>query len=183
MRIPSPRYFITDDTDLTSTTSPVTWHVGPRAKVVAVAVPGLSKRCGVVCGHWPTHNVKEGGQLTKYMISFGAHAMDQLPEEDMPGVAAAAHAAVQEILDAGAYVLSGGLTWRHSSNVAEDGTITDGPEPDAVGGLTVVDVASRDEALEWAAKIAAACRCTQEVWEIMDDAELDEMVRQATHRQ
>jgi hypothetical protein len=37
------------------------------------------------------------------------------------------------------------------------------------GGFAVVDVPSRQEALEWAAKIAAACRCAQEVWELLDD--------------
>ena len=38
------------------------------------------------------------------------------------------------------------------------------PESKAyVGGFAVVDVASREEALEWAAKIAVACRCAQEV--------------------
>jgi hypothetical protein len=32
-------------------------------------------------------------------------------------------------------------------------------------------VPSRNEALKWAAKIAAACRCAQEVREIMYDPE------------
>jgi hypothetical protein len=30
-------------------------------------------------------------------------------------------------------------------------------------------VPSRDEALKWAAKIAAACRCAQEVFELLPD--------------
>jgi hypothetical protein len=46
----------------------------------------------------------------------------------------------------------------------------------------VVDVASRDEALAWAAKIAVACRCAQEVREIMPDPEMDAMLRQADRR-
>jgi hypothetical protein len=33
----------------------------------------------------------------------------------------------------------------------------------------MVDVPSREEALEWAAKFAVACRCEQEVREIMFD--------------
>jgi hypothetical protein len=37
------------------------------------------------------------------------------------------------------------------------------------GGFTVLDVPSRDAALEWAAKIAAACRCAQEMREFMPD--------------
>ena len=34
-------------------------------------------------------------------------------------------------------------------------------------GFTVVAVASREEAHRWAAKIAAACRCAQDVREFM----------------
>jgi hypothetical protein len=37
------------------------------------------------------------------------------------------------------------------------------------GGSTVVEVPSREAALEWAAKIAVACRCAQEVRECQFD--------------
>ena len=50
-----------------------------------------------------------------------------------------------------------------------DGTVTAGPYPEAIGGLCVVDAPSREEALEWAAEIAVACRCAQEVREFMPD--------------
>jgi hypothetical protein len=56
-----------------------------------------------------------------------------------------------------------------ASIVATDGTVTDGPYPEAIGGLCVVDVPSREEALEWAPKTAVACRCAQEVREFMPD--------------
>ena len=39
------------------------------------------------------------------------------------------------------------------------------------GGFSIIEVESRDEALQWAAKIAAACRCAQELREIMYDPE------------
>jgi hypothetical protein len=39
--------------------------------------------------------------MTQYLISFGAHAMDHIPGEDAPAVARAAHAAVQEAINAG----------------------------------------------------------------------------------
>ena len=45
--------------------------------------------------------------------------------------------------------------------MAADGAVTDGPRPDAIGGLTVVDVPACEEALEWAAKVAVACRCVR----------------------
>ncbi len=120
--------------------------------------------------------------MTKYVISFGAHAMDHIPDEDMPAVAKAAHAVVQEALDAGVYVLAGGLEDEKASIVASDGTVTDGPHPDMITGLTVVEVSSREEALEWAARIAVACRCAQEVRAIGHDPELDAMLREAGTR-
>ena len=35
--------------------------------------------------------------MSQYLISFGAHAMDHIPGEDMPAVAKAAHAVVQAV--------------------------------------------------------------------------------------
>jgi len=61
---------------------------------------------------------------------------------------------------------------QEASVVATDGTITDGPYPESkqyLGGFTIVDVPSREQALEWATKIAVACRCAQEVREILFD--------------
>jgi hypothetical protein len=56
------------------------------------------------------------------------------------------------------------------SVIATDGAVSDAPEKKAyIGGVTIVDVASREDALEWAAKIAVACRCAQEFREIMPD--------------
>jgi hypothetical protein len=120
--------------------------------------------------------------MTRYLISFDANAMDHIPDEDMPAVAKAAHAVVKEALNAGAYLLAGGLVHQRASIVAPDGSVTDGPYPEAIGGVTVVEVPSREEALEWAAKIAAACRCAQEVREFGPDPELDAMLRQADSR-
>jgi hypothetical protein len=65
-----------------------------------------------------------------------------------------------------------GLESQRASVVATDGMITDGPYPETkevIGGFAVVEVPSREEALRWAAKIAAACRCAQEVPELGPD--------------
>ena len=104
--------------------------------------------------------------MTQYLISFGAHAMDHIPDEDGPAVGKAALAVMREANDAGVFVFAGGLEGERASVVATDGTVTDGPYPETkevIGGLTVVDVPSREVALEWAAKIAVACRCAQDV--------------------
>ena len=107
--------------------------------------------------------------MTRYLISFDANAMDHIPEEDMSTVSEAAHAVVQEAMDAGVWVFGGGILDQKARIVAGDGTVTDGPYPEAVGGMSIVDVPSREEAVEWAAKIAVACRCAQEVREFMPD--------------
>ena len=120
--------------------------------------------------------------MTRYLISFDAHAMDHIPGEEMPAVGKAAHAVLQEAVDAGVWVFGGGLDNQRASIVATDGTVTAGPYPEAVGGFAVVDVLSREDALAWAAKIARACRCAQEVREVMPDPEQDAMLRLADRR-
>jgi hypothetical protein len=108
--------------------------------------------------------------MPRYLISFDAHAMDHIPREDMPAVAEAAHEVAQEAMNAGVWVFGGGLENQKANVVATDGTVTDGPYPKAIGGFWVVDVPSREEAVEWAAKTAVACRCAQEVNEFMPDS-------------
>ena len=112
--------------------------------------------------------------MERYLISFDDGWMT-FPEEDLPAVAEAAHKVVQEAKDAGVWIFGGGLRTQSASIVATDGTITAGPNPETkavIGGFSIIDVPSRDEALTWAAKIAAACRCAQEVREIMTDPEV-----------
>ena len=107
--------------------------------------------------------------MTRYLISFDAHAMDHISAEDMPAVARAAHEVAEDAINAGVWVFGGGLEHRKASVVATDGTISEGDSPEAVGGFWVVDVPSREEALEWAARTAVACRCAQEVRAFMPD--------------
>jgi hypothetical protein len=109
--------------------------------------------------------------MTRYLISFDDGAMT-FPEEDLPEVTKATLQVVQAAQDAGVWVFGAGLESQQASIVATDGMVTDGPYPETkevIGGFAVVDVPSRQEALEWAAKIAVACRCAQEVREILPD--------------
>jgi hypothetical protein len=111
--------------------------------------------------------------MTRYLISFPGGAMDHIPAEDMAVVGEAAHAVVREAMDAGVWVFGGGLAGDVAPvMVAGDGTITAGTYPqtrELDGGFTVIDAPSREAALAWAAKIAAACRCAQELREFMPD--------------
>jgi hypothetical protein len=120
--------------------------------------------------------------MTQYLISFNDGAMDHIPAEDWPDVGKASHAVVEEAVRAGVWVFGAGLERQRASVVATDGMVTDGPYPETkevVGGFSVVEVASREEALTWAAKMAVACRCAQEVRELMPDPEYDAMLRRA----
>jgi hypothetical protein len=113
--------------------------------------------------------VEKEHQMTRYLISFHTHAMDHIPETDMPAVARAAQAVAQEAIDAGVFVFAGGLH-EEVSLVATDGTVTGGhAKKEDIGGVTILDVPSREEALRWAAKIAVACRCAQELREVGHD--------------
>lgn len=114
--------------------------------------------------------------MTRFLISFDAQAMDHIPEADMPSVGSAAHAVLQEAVDAGVWVFGAGMDGSSASIVGTDGTISDGPSPNWLGGFAIVDVASRAEAERWAGKIAVACRCAQEVWQLQPDPEQDAQV-------
>ena len=109
--------------------------------------------------------------MPRYLVSFDHGAMT-FPEEELPDVAEAAHAVVRQAMNAGVWVFGGGL-YEQVSVVDTDGTVTDRPYPDSkayLSGFSVVDVPSREEALKWAAKIAVACRCAQDVREFLPDA-------------
>ena len=110
--------------------------------------------------------------MPRYLISFDDGSMDHIPEADLPAVGEAARAVVREAKAAGAWIFGGGIQRQRSIIVATDGTSTGGPVPETkavIGGFSIVEVPSREEALLWAARFAEACRCAQEVREIMFD--------------
>jgi hypothetical protein len=109
--------------------------------------------------------------MTRYLISFDDGEM-VIPDNDLPSVDKAAHEVLEAAKAAGVWVFGGGMASQSASIVAIDGAVSDGPYPETkavLGGFVIVDVPSHDEALEWAAKWASACRCPQEVREIMTD--------------
>ncbi|WP_423462030.1 YciI family protein [Promicromonospora sp. MS192] len=111
--------------------------------------------------------------MPRYLISFDDGAMT-FPEEDLPAVAEASHAVVRAAKDAGVWIFGAGLERQQASIVATDGTVSDGPFPETkavIGGFSVIEVPTRADALEWAARIAEGCRCAQEVRELMYDPE------------
>ena len=114
--------------------------------------------------------------MARYLISFPSSAMDHIPSDEMAAVGEAAHAVVREALAAGVWVFGGGIAENVPPVVvAGDGSVAAGTYPETSqldGGWTVLDLPSREAAVEWAAKIAKACRCNQEVREFMPDPEV-----------
>jgi hypothetical protein len=112
--------------------------------------------------------------MTKYLISFPASAMT-VPPEDLEAVGEAARSVIREAKHSGVYVFGGGI----DSGVAAVLVGTDGrtanttyPETEELsGGFCVLELPSREEAISWAARIAKACRCAQELREFGYDAE------------
>ena len=112
--------------------------------------------------------------MTKYLISFPAPVMD-IPHEDLGAVSEASHAVIREAKVAGVYVFGGGINDDIAPMmVAADGTVTNGTYPQTRefnGGFCVLELPSREAAVEWAAKIARSCRCSQELREFGYDPE------------
>jgi hypothetical protein len=109
--------------------------------------------------------------MTKYLISFPSEAM-VLTEEEFPIVSAESHAVIEEAKAAGVYVFGGGIEETVDPVlVSADGSVstTIYPGSELRGGFTVLEVPTREEAVEWARKIAASCRCSQELREFMYD--------------
>lgn len=108
--------------------------------------------------------------MPRYLISFPPGAMEHIAEEDIPEVGEAAHAVVQEAMDAGILVFAGGLDEAvEPVSVAGDGSTAPASAAHPLAGMMIVDVPSHEAALGWAARIAAACRCPQEVNVFMPD--------------
>jgi len=104
--------------------------------------------------------------MAKFLISFPSAAM-VVPTHEVEMVGRAAHAVIEEAKAAGVYIFGGGIDESVPPVlVSADGSVTTGGYPWAPrldGGFTVLDLPSREEAVLWAARMAKACRCDQEL--------------------
>lgn len=123
----------------------------------------------------PTQFQSPNSRVNHYLISFPASAMGHISDDDLPSVGHSAHAVIREAKVAGVYVFGGGIDETVPPvMVSGEGKVTPGTYAETTnfnGGFCVLRVASREEAEAWAAKIAAACRCAQELREFMFDPE------------
>ena len=108
--------------------------------------------------------------MPHYLISgylpddFDPSKQDESMVEDI-------HALNREMIAAGVRRFAGGLGAAHTLRARPDGDvrITDGPyleTKEMVGGITIVETTTLDEALAWARKGVKACRMPVEVREI-----------------
>lgn len=107
--------------------------------------------------------------MARFLISFDDGAMDSIEESELPAVGEAAHAVMREAQEAGVWIFGGGIERQRASIVNVDETVVDGPFPETksvIGGFVIIDVPTREDALQWAGRFAVACRCAQEVREI-----------------
>jgi hypothetical protein len=112
--------------------------------------------------------------MPRFLISFDDGSMDHITEQDLPAVSDASHAVVRQAKAAGVWIFGCGVERQRSSVVATDGIVADGPFPEkkaVIGGFSIIEVPTREDAITWAALIAQACRCPQEVREIGFDPE------------
>ena len=108
------------------------------------------------------------------MISFDDGAMDHVVD-DLSAADEAAHHVVREAQEAGVWVTGGGLMRQQATIVDPDGSVRLGDFPEkkaVVGGFAIIEVKTLDDALDWAVRIACACRCPQEVRILLDDPEV-----------
>lgn len=112
--------------------------------------------------------------MAKYCISFPAEAM-VLTDAEFPVVAAAARAVVAEAKAAGVHVFAGGIDEQVAPVlVAADGAVSRATYPGSqlTGGFTILELPTRDDAIAWAARLARACRCAQELRIFMVDPDV-----------
>ena len=111
--------------------------------------------------------------MKRFIISFNDGDM-KFPMSELPQVAEDSHAVLREAKAAGVWIFGGGFFEDKPVVVTDDGTVTDGPLAQSdvrLGGFSVIEVATAEDAYEWAAKIAKGCRCPQEVREMIYDPE------------
>jgi len=104
--------------------------------------------------------------MAKYLISFPAAAM-VVRDVELQRASRDSHAVIEAAKAAGVYVFGGGIdAGVPVVRVSGDGSVAEGGYPSGPaldGGFAVLELPSRDAALAWAARLATACGCDQEL--------------------
>ena len=105
--------------------------------------------------------------MAKYIIYFNQQWVGNHPAEWYDTRGPLARAVVSEMKEAGVLVFAGGLEEEieHAVGITEGGEVRDRITTDGefLGGLTIIEVSTDDEANKWGAKVGQACGWPQEV--------------------
>jgi hypothetical protein len=105
--------------------------------------------------------------MAQYIIYFNQQWVGDHPAEWYAPRGPLARAVVSEMKEAGVLVFAGGLEEEidKAVGISESGEIQDRITRDGefLGGLTIIDVSSDEEANIWGAKVGEACGWPQEV--------------------
>jgi len=82
-----------------------------------------------------------GGQNRR--VAAGRRRGTIFLDEDLADVAQAAHEVVEQAKKAGVWVFGSGVKGNEVSVVATDGSVSDGPSPEHLGGFAIVPLADR----------------------------------------
>lgn len=129
-------------------------------------VPLARQRARRATAARPSSRPHERSPMARYLISFPSVAM-VVPDNEREAARRDAHAIIAEAKAAGVYVFAGGIDESVPPVlVSADGAVTPGGHPGGpalTGGFTVLELPSPGDAVAWAARIARACRCDQEL--------------------
>ena len=112
--------------------------------------------------------------MTQYAIYFMQQWVGDHPEEWYQTRVKPSTDVVRDMEAAGVLVFAGGLVEEMELAFSADGTsgemvVSDGPYTEVteyLGGITIIDVPTLEEAREWAARVAEGCGWPQEVREV-----------------
>ena len=105
--------------------------------------------------------------MTKYIIYFNQQWVGDHSAEWFQGRGPLARAVVEEMKEAGVLVFAGGLVEEiEEAFGSDDQGVIGGPittDGEFLGGMTIVDVETVEEAKHWGSKIGVACGWPQEI--------------------
>lgn len=109
--------------------------------------------------------------MAEYIIYFNQQWVDDHPEEWFRSRVEPSMACVNEMEAAGVLIYAGGLEEDLAQAASADATsgtimVTDGPfieTKEYLGGLTIIEVDTEEQARYWAGRVAEACGWPQEL--------------------
>ena len=108
--------------------------------------------------------------MAKYLISFPSASM-VLTETEYAAVEKSSREAIRAAKAAGVYVFAGGIDEAVAPVLVHADVSVSEETSHLDGGFCVLELPSRAEAEEWAARIAAGCRTPQELRQFGFDPE------------